>query len=137
MVKRLLIIVFGIIAIVLGSIVLVSGNNLEKVCTEETTGTVVGILSDEEIDSEGYTSIVYTPQIEYKVDEQLVTFEGNGSSNISDYTVGEKIEIMYNPNKVEEHIIKGDNSSKIGGIIWIALGIVILFVGVVKFITGR
>ena len=90
-----------------------------------------------ETDSEGYTSIVYTPQIEYKVGEQLVTAKGNGSSNASDHTIGEQIEIMYNPDNIEEHMIKGDNSSKIGGIIWIVLGSIILLVGVVKFLTGR
>ena len=137
MIKSLIMIIVGLVAIGLGVFFIVSGNNLVKVCTEETTGTVVGILRDEETDSEGYTSIVYTPQIEYKVGEQLVSVKGNGSSNASDHTVGEQIEIMYNPNNVEEHMIKGDNSSNIGGIIWIVLGVVILLAGIVKFLTGR
>jgi len=137
MIKRLMMIIIGLIAIGLGIFFIVSAGNLAKVCTEETTGTVVGILRDEEIDSEGYTSITYTPQIEYKVGEQLVTAKGNGSSNASDHTIGEQIEIMYNPDNIEEHMIKGDNSSKIGGIIWIVLGSIILLVGVVKFLTGR
>ena len=137
MIKRLIMIIIGFIAIGLGVFFIVSGNNLKKVCTEEATGTIVGILREEETDSDGYTSIVYTPQIEYKVGEQSVTIRGNGSSNASNHIVGEQIEIMYNPNKVEEYMIKGDNSSNIGGIIWIVLGTVALLAGVVKFLTGR
>ena len=137
MIKRLITIIIGIIAIGLGIFIMISGSRLAKVCTEETTGTVVGILREEETDSEGYTSIVYTPQIEYKVGEQLVSVKGNGSSNASDHTVGEQVQIMYNPNNVEEHMIKGDNSSNIGGTIWIVLGVIILLAGVVKFLIGR
>lgn len=135
--KRLLILIMGIVTIGLGIFIIVSGNKLAQVCTEETTGTVVGILREEETDSEGFTSIVYIPQIEYKVGEQLVTAKGNGSSNASDHKVGEEIQIMYNPNNVEEHIIKGDNSSMVGGIIWIVLGAIILLVGIFKLLTGK
>lgn len=137
MIKRLVVILIGIMAIVLGIFVMISGSRLAKVCTAETTGTVVGILREEETDSEGYINVVYTPQIEFKVGEQLVTIRGNGSSNASDHTVGEQVEIMYNPDNVNEHMIKGDNSSSIGGIVWIVLGVVILLVGVIKFLTGR
>jgi len=44
---------------------------------------------------------------------------------------------MKDYNLLNTHMIKGDNSSKIGGIIWIVLGSIILLVGVVKFLTGR
>lgn len=137
MLKRLIFIIIGIVTIGLGIFIMISGNRLAKVCTEETTGTVVGILREEETDSEGYTSITYSPQIEYKVGEQLVTAKGNSSSNASDHTIGEQIQIMYNPNNIEEYMIKGDRSSLLGGIIWIVLGTIILLVGIVKFLTGR
>ena len=125
------------IVIGLGTFILVSGNKLAKVCTEETTGTIVGILREEETDSEGYTSIVYTPQIEYEVGEQLVTAKGNGSSNASDHKIGEQVDILYNPNNAEEYMIKGDNASNIGGIIWIVLGVIILLVGIKQLLMGR
>ena len=81
MIRKLILVILGIVSIGLGIFIIVSGNELAKVCTEETTGTIVGILREEETDSEGYMSIVYTPQIEYKVGEQLFTEKGNGSSN--------------------------------------------------------
>ncbi len=137
MINRLIMIVSGLIAIGLGIFIMVSGNYLARVCTEETIGTVVEILRDEETDSDGFTSVVYTPQIEYKVGEQVVTAKMIGSSNASDHSIGEQIKIMYNPDSIEEHMIKGDNSSNIGGIIWIVLGSVVLLAGVVKFLTGR
>ena len=133
MIRKLILVILGIVSIGLGIFIIVSGNELAKVCTEETTGTIVGILREEETDSEGYMSIVYTPQIEYKVGEQLFTEKGNGSSNASEYKVGEQVDIMYNPNNAEEHIIKGDNSSNVGGIIWICIGVVILLVGIKQF----
>ena len=135
--KRLLFLLVGIIAIGIGIFAISNGNRLAKVCTEKTTGTVVGILREEEVDSEGYTSIVYRPQIEYKAGEQLVSTKGDGSSNASDYNVDDKIDIMYNPNNVEEYMIKGDNSSNVGGIMWIVLGVIIALVGVYKILTGR
>mgnify|MGYP002858803186 CR=1 FL=1 len=135
--KRLLIIIFGIVALGIGIFIIVNGNNLAKVCTEETTGKVVGILREEETDSDGYTSIVYSPQIEYTVDEKLVTVKGNGSSNASDIKVGEEIQIMYNPANVEQYMIKGDNSSMVGGIIWIVLGAIIILIGIFKLLTGK
>ena len=53
MVRKLLFIVFGIVALGLGIFIMVSGSRLAKACTEETTGTVVGILREEDTDSEG------------------------------------------------------------------------------------
>ena len=137
MIRKLMTILFGIIAIGLGIFIVISGNKLAKVCTEPTTGTVVGILREEKTDSDGYESIEYTPQIEYKVGERLLTAKGNGTSNASDHRVGEQIDIMYNPNNVEEYMIKGDNSSNIGGTIWIVLGIVILLLGLKQLLMGR
>ena len=137
MFKRLILVIVGIAIISLGIFFIIRGNSLAKVCTAETTGTVVGILSEEETDSEGFTSIMYTPQIEYSVDEQLYTAKGNGSSNASDYKVGEQVQIMYNPNNAEEYIIKGDNSSNIIGTILIVFGVIVLLVGIKQLLTGR
>lgn len=137
MIRRLLFIIVGIVALGIGIFVMVNGSRLAKVCTAEATGTVVGILREESTDSDGFTSISYVPQIEYKVGEQLVTAKGNGSSNASDHKVGDQVEILYNPNNVEEYIIKGDNSSNIGGIIWIVLGVIVLLVGIKQLLTGR
>ena len=38
---------------------------------------------------------------------------------------------------VEEYMIKGDNSSNVGGIVWIVLGVTILLIGVKQLLTGR
>ena len=101
------------------------------------TGTVVGLLREEDTDSEGFTSIMYIPQIEYKVGEQLYTAKGSGSSDASAHSIGEQIQIMYNPANVQEYLIKGDNSSNIGGIIWIVFGIIMLLIGIKQLIFGR
>ena len=137
MLRRFLLLIIGIISVGMGIFIMISGSKLAKVCTEETTGTVVGILREEETDSEGFTSISYVPQIEYQIGEQLVSVKGKGSSNASEYQVGDEIEIKYNPENVQEYIIKGDNSANIGGIIWICIGIIVLLIGIRNVLVGR
>lgn len=135
--RKLILFIVGIVAISLGIFIIVSGNKLAKVCTEETVATVVAVTREETTDSDGYTSYEYYPQIEYKAGEQTVSTRGNATSDSSQYKENDQIEILYNPNNVEEFIVKGDNSSRIGGIIWIVIGVIVLLVGVKQLIFGR
>ena len=48
------------------------------------------------------------------------------------YNLNDKVDILYNPNKVEEYIIKGDKTSNIIGIVFIILGIIVCIAGVTK-----
>lgn len=123
--KTLIPLLVGIIFLVIGIFITIQGNGLKERCTGEATGTVVKII--EEVDSsDDSTSYTYYPVIEYKAGEQNVSKKSDIGSNPSKYQVGEKVEILYNPNKIDEYIIKGDNTFGILGIVFIVVGAVLL-----------
>ena len=133
--KKLGVIIFALIFVAVGIFMFVRGNELSKRCTEETVGRVVSIIEEEnyETDTEtgnSYTTYTYYPVIEYEVDGNKVSKKYNTGSGDRKYSVNQKIDIMYNPNNVEEYIIKGDISSNIMGIIFTVLGLIVLGVGI-------
>ena len=132
--KKVLVIILGLIFIGVGVFLIVRGNELAKRCTEEAVGTVVEIKMEESLESDEYgTHTIYTyyPIIEYKAGDKTVTKQSeNGSSGQSDYKLNDKIDILYNPQNVEEFIIKGDNSNNILGIIFIVAGVIAAGVGI-------
>lgn len=130
--KKIGIIIVGLVIIAVGIFLIINGKNLEKRCTESAEGTVVEIVVDSQTDSDGTPSTTYYPIIEYKVGEQIVSKQSSTGSGSSDYKIGEKVEILYNPNKAEEYIIKGDKSSNVLGIVFIVVGIFMTCVGIFK-----
>lgn len=133
--KKLGVIIFALVFVAVGIFMFVRGNELSKRCTEETVGRVVSIIEEEnyETDTEtgnSYTTYTYYPVIEYEVDGNKVSKKYNTGSGDRKYSVNQKIDIMYNPNNVEEYIIKGDISSNIMGIIFTVLGLIVLSVGI-------
>lgn len=134
--KKILVILTGLIFVGIGIYFYVNGKALSKRCTVEAVGTVVNIKVEESLeDDDGYTRTVYTfyPVIEYKAGDKTVSKQSStGSSSSSQYNVNDKLDILYNPNDVEEYIIKGDTSSNFIGILFIVAGVVVAIVGVVK-----
>ena len=130
--KKLLVIIFGIIFIGAGIFSIVKGNELVKKCTVETTATVIQLKEESSSDSDGLISYTYYPIIEYKVGERTITEQGITGSNPSKYNINDKVEILYNPDKAEEFIIKGDSSSNWIGIIFIVVGVVVIIAGILK-----
>ena len=112
----------GLIFVAVGIFVLKQDECLQQRCTEETIGTVVDIIVETHYDSEDGFEHTYYPVIEYKVGDRTITKKSNIGQGSSKYTVGQQIEICYNPNDVEEFIIKGDTSSDLMGKLFIALG---------------
>ena len=133
--KKLVVIIFGIIAVGIGIFSIINAKELSKRCTVEAVGTVVGINVEEGTEEEdGYIRTVYTyyPVLEYNAGDKTVSKQSNSGSNSPTYKVNDKIDILYNPDNVEEYIIKGDTSSNIVGIIFIVAGVVITIVGIIK-----
>ena len=112
----------GLIFVVVGIFVLKQDEGLQQRCTEETIGTVVEVIRETSYDTDdGYVDTYY-PVIEYKVGDRTITKKSNIGESSSKYTVGQQIEICYNPNNVEEYFIKGDTSLDLMGKLFIALG---------------
>ena len=77
--------------------------------TAETTATIVRVDSEVETDTDGLETRYYYPVIEYKVDDK--TYENrlpdSGSSNSTEYKVGDSVTITYNPENPNELSKKG------------------------------
>ena len=129
--KKIVTILFGIIFVAVGIFVKVRGNNMAKKCTTPAVGTVVEIKQEEDYDSDngGYT-YTYYPVIEYEANGETVTKQYSTGSNRSEYRINDKVNILYNPEKVDEYLIEGDKTSNLFGIIFIVMGAVIVVAGI-------
>ena len=127
--KRYLVIIVGVIFIGVGAFMYFKGNNLEKNCTVETEATVVDMKQEFSSDSDT-TDYMYYPIIEYKAGEQTVRVTMSNGSSIPAYNIDEKITILYNPNKIKEFIVKGDKSSNIFSILFMAIGVFVTGYGI-------
>lgn len=141
--NKIFAILFGIIAIGVGIFLIVSGNGKSKRCTSEAVGTVTQVIEEKEenIETEDDEAIVqdttytytYYPVIEYSVgDKTLNEKYETGYGDKNKYKIGDKVDILYNPDKTEEYLIKSDKSSNIVGIVFIAAGVIIAIVGAIK-----
>jgi len=137
MIKKLVVIVIGLIFVVSGIVMIFSERDIEKRCSEETEGNVIGIVEDKKIPSgrpkeEGSyydAQKVYYPVIEYKAGEETISKKYSVGDEKIKYKIGEKIIIKYNPNKTDEYLIKEDNGKIYVGIILIVIGVICVLIG--------
>lgn len=133
--RKLFVILFGVVFVGIGIFLMLKGNDMAKRCTAKATGTVVEVIEEEEnnTDDAGYT-YMYFPVIEYKAEEQTISQKySTGDGNQDKYKVGDKVDVLYDPNKPEDYLIKGDEkTSNIMGIVFIVMGAVVAVVGIVK-----
>ena len=102
---------------------------LVKVCTEKTTATVVNMREDFSVDADtDGTRYIYYPVIEYEAAGQTVKGELD-ASNPPAYSVNDKVDILYNPNKTSEFIVVGENQN-FSWILLGGLGVIFLAVGI-------
>lgn len=127
--QRFLAIIVGIIFLAIGIFMYVKNDTLIKNCTEEVKATVVDMKQDFSADEDG-SSYTYYPIIEYKVGEDTIRVTMNSGSSTPAYDINEKITILYNPNKVKEFIVKGEKTSSIFSIVFMALGIFVTGCGI-------
>ena len=126
-------IIVGVIFIAVGAFLYFNNQRLTKVCTVEAVATVVDMKEDYEVD-EGVTRYTYYPVIEYKAGDRMVEETMKSGSSTPAYRLGDKITILYNPQKTTEFIIKGDKSSNIFSIVFMALGGVLIVAGIITLL---
>ena len=125
----------GVIFIIVGIVAMHQGNSLKRRCTEQTIGTVVENICHED---STYTRPTYFPVIEYQAGDRTISQMSKSGEYPSKYKEGDQVEIYYNPNNVQEYIIKGDSTSNYVGIIALVLGSIALVVSlVVGFISRK
>ena len=133
----ILLISIAVVFIIVGVVVVFLGSGLQMKCTEQTTGTVVDIVCKEYYDSDTGFTYSYFPVIEYQAGDRTITQMSNSGEYPSRYKVGEQVEICYNPNDVEQYIIKGDSSANIIGFACVGLGSIAIIAAVIYIIKSR
>ena len=130
--RKILVILLGVIFIGVGIFVLIQSNDLAKKCTEENIATIVNYHIETSTDSDNNITYTYYPIINYNVGTKSVTKQSKTGYGNEKYNINEKITILYNPNNVEEFIIKGDKTGNILGIAVIVAGAIALVLGIFK-----
>ena len=138
--KKIIVILVGILALGVGIFLMVSGSNKAKKCTVEAVGTVIDVIEERQENTEtdvsgadiydSYT-YVYYPVIEYTVGDNTVSGKYSNGTSKRKYNTGDKVDILYNPENIEEFIIKGDKSNIIG-IVFVVVGIIVVGTGIIK-----
>ena len=121
----------AILGVVLIGVVIFSyfrAGELVKVCTEKAVATVVDMREDIDTSSDEMR-YVYYPIVNYEADGRTVEKELGSWSNTPAYRINDKIDILYNPAKVEEFIVAGENQN-ITWIIFGGVGILLLGAGI-------
>ena len=129
--QRFSIALIGILFLAVGIFMYVRNDNLTKNCTEEVEATIVDMKQEFNSDGDSTAQYVYYPIVEYKVGEDTVRATMDSGSSTPAYNVGEKITILYNPNKTKQFIVKGDKSSNIMGYVFLGLGVALTGYGLV------
>ena len=127
----------GIIFAIAGIIVMQQDNSLKKRCTEQAIGTVVEVICERDSNTTS-DDITYTyfPVIEYQVGDRTISQRSRSGQTPPKYQVGDQVEIYYNPNDVEEFIIKGDLTPKYFGIGFTVIGAIVAVIGVIILIRN-
>ena len=131
-----LLLALGIIFIIAGIFVMKQGDSMKQRCTEKTTGTVVELISERDHSSDGI-SYVYYPVIQYQVGDRTISQKSRSGQNPPQYSVGQQVEVYYNPNNVEEFFIEGDSTTQFIGIIFIGLGSIVDIAVVIFVFIGN
>ena len=128
--KRFVVLIIGLIFLGVGIYMYFENQRLVRVCTVERVATVVEMEKEESTDSDGYSSTIYYPVIEYEVnnDTQYARMR-TGSSN-PEYKIGDKVTILYNPDQSNEILVKGEKTLDIFTIIFLVAGLGITIYGI-------
>lgn len=122
--KRLIVVLFSITAVVLGIFILGSYIKMQRTQTAHMSAAIIRVDSQIETDSDGMDTRVYYPVVEYTVDGQRYESQvpDSGTSNSTTYKEGQTIEIQYNPEKPDELSKQGSKGRLIGGIFFLVFG---------------
>ena len=139
--------IFSIIAIFLmifGGIFIIASiglsifiNNKKKNCTKEATAQIKEIIVSENIDNvDGFLMISEYPKLEYDINGEHIEKVSSIGYMPKKYSVGQEVEICYNPNKYDDFCIKGDKTANIIRNVSVAVGIGMFIIGIIFCIVS-
>lgn len=129
--KKVFIILIGVLFTGIGIFIFVRENELTRKCTKETVAKVIDVVEEIDTDSDGFNSYTYFPVIEYYVNGNKITNRSASGSNPPKYDVNDTVIILYNPDNIKEYIIKGDKSSNLLSIIFVVCGLGLIIYGAI------
>ena len=132
--QRFLVLIVGIIFISISVFLYFKNEHLIKNCTVETEATVVD-MKQELSNDDSSSMYTYYPIIEYQAEGNMLRETIDKGSSTPAYEIDEKITILYNPDKTNEFIVKGDNSSNIFSIVFLFIGVIVTGYGIKIAIT--
>ncbi|MBR0059938.1 MAG: DUF3592 domain-containing protein [Selenomonadaceae bacterium] len=127
-IKKFVPAILGVVLIGVGVFSYFRAGELVKVCTEKAVATVVDMREDIDTSSDEMRYMYY-PIVSYEADGRTIEKELGSGSNTPTYRINDKIDILYNPAKVEEFIVAGENQN-ITWIIFGGVGILLLGAGI-------
>lgn len=139
--------IFSIIAIFLmifGGIFIIASiglsifiNNKKKNCTKEATAKIKEIIVSENRDNvDGFLMVSEYPKIEYDINGEHIEKVSSIGYMPKKYSVGQEVEICYNPNKYDDFCIKGDKTANIVRNVFVAVGIGMFIIGIIFCIVS-
>ena len=135
------VITFSGVFILVGAIFLIIGiamfNNRKKKernCTLMTHGKVTDMVRRKSYNRDGEYTLSWYPVVEYNVGELKFTKESPYGSYQPKYTIGQDIEVYYNPEDYDEYYIAGDSLPKTLATIFTVVGIVAIFIAIISAI---
>jgi hypothetical protein len=129
--NKIIIFLVGLLFLGVAVFMYYRGNALSKRCTKEVTATVIEVIEKINSDSDG-VSYLYYPKFEYNVRGEKIIKEGSDGSFPSKYVENQKVQLLYNPDKPTEFVVKGEKESLIIPIVFGVLGILMLVGGFIS-----
>jgi len=121
----------GIIFIAIGVVNIKKRKRRRAVCTVETPGKVVDILSEYHRSAED-GGIYYYPVFEYYIKGNAIIHKGHTGSRPCEYQKGQEVIIIFNPDKPSEFRVAGEEElGIIFSIVLIILGICFCFIAII------
>ncbi len=106
-----------------------------KNCTACTVGTIIRLQEESRRDAGGMRSSLWFPVYEYYAGNDIVTARSFlGSSSKNKYTIGQQVELYYDPENPKKFYAMGERPMLLGWLFFV-LGIVIFLAGcIVTFV---
>ena len=121
---HLILLLIGLSLLLLGVISFISSRRL-MADGHQIEATVIENIRSR--DSDGST--MYTPAMEYRIDGETKTFTPNGSSNPPAYQIGEKVTLIYGPDKAGDIRIRSYWGVYLASTILLAFALPMLLIG--------
>lgn len=127
-----LLVFWGLIFLFIGIGISSNMKKKTKQCTVITSATVLRNLQEKYRDIDHNTTYTFHPVLEYFVNEGRIEAKYTIGTAKVKYIEGQKVNILYNPNKPTMFYIEGDKSQNLIGKIFKIVGIICICTAIVS-----